>query len=62
MRVFQIIISIITVLMALGMFGFSFWINANFSKGIEAPQCFLPMSIITTVLVVITVITVFIRK
>ncbi len=62
MRVFQIILAIITVIMALGMFGFNFWINANFGKCADVPQCFLPMSIITTVLVVILVITVFIRK
>lgn len=62
MRVFQIVLSIITVVMALSMFGFNFWINANFGKGLEVPQCFLPMSIITAVLVVILVITVFIRK
>lgn len=62
MRVFQLIISVITALMMIGMFGMSLWVNANFSKGVAAPVCYMPISIITLVLVLITVITVCIRK
>lgn len=62
MRVFQLIIAIITILMALGMFGFNIWINSNFSKGLPVPACYMPLNIITTVLVLITATTVFIRK
>lgn len=63
MRAFQVIVAIVTALMALGMFGFnSCWIIPNFSKGLSVPNCYMPMNIITTLLVIITVITIFIRK
>ena len=62
MRVFQLILAVITTLMVFGMFGFNLWINSNFSKGLKIPECFMPMNIITTVLVVILVVTVFIKK
>jgi len=42
MRVFQVVLAIITLVMALGMFGFNLWIAANFSKGLELPQCYAP--------------------
>lgn len=38
MRVFQVVLSIITLLMAAGMFGFNLWIAANFSKGLALPK------------------------
>lgn len=62
MRVFQVVLAIITLLMVLGMFGFNLWIAVNFSKGLELPQCYAPMNYITAALVLITVVTVFIRK
>jgi len=62
MRAFQIILAVITLLMALGMFGFNLWIGANFSKGLELPQCYIPMNYITAALVLITAITIFIHK
>lgn len=62
MRAFQLIVAVITALMMFGMFGFSLWINSNFSKGIDIPKCYMPINIITTVLVIITVIIIFIRK
>ena len=62
MRVFQVVLSIVTLLMAAGMFGFNLWIAANFSKGLALPECYTPMNIITAVLVLITVVTIFIRK
>ena len=62
MRTFQIILAILTVLMAVGMFFFNSWINSNFSKGTPIPTCYMPMNIITSVLVILTVITIFIKK
>jgi hypothetical protein len=62
MRTFQLIIAVITALMTFGMLGMSIWINSNFSKGVNIPTCYMPGNIITTVLVLITVITIFIRK
>ena len=62
MRAFQLIIAVITVLMMFGVFGMSIWIKSNFSKGVAIPDCYMPINIITTVLVIITVITIFIRK
>jgi succinate dehydrogenase hydrophobic anchor subunit len=62
MRVFQVIMAILTVFMVFGAFGMSLWINSNFSKGVAIPECYMPINIITTVLVLITVITIFIRK
>lgn len=62
MRVFQVVLSIVTLLMAAGMFGFNLWIAANFSKGLALPECYTPMNIITAILVLITVVTIFIRK
>lgn len=62
MRVFQVVLSIVTLLMAAGMFGFNLWIAANFSKGLPLPECYTPLNIITAVLVLITVVTIFIRK
>lgn len=62
MRIFQLVIAILTLLMSLGMFAFNTWINSNFAKGLDNPGCFMPMNIITTVLIVITVLTIFIRK
>ena len=44
------------------MFAFNIWINSNFSKGLDSPGCFMPMNIITTVLILITVVTIFIKK
>lgn len=54
MRAFQIVLAIITMLMAFGMFGFNQWIGASFSKGLELPQCYIPMNYIITALVLIT--------
>jgi len=62
MRMFQLIMAVITVLMMFGVLGLSIWINSNFSKGVDIPECYMPINIITTVLVLITVITIFIRK
>ncbi|EPY2278986.1 hypothetical protein ACXAT3_003780 [Clostridium sporogenes] len=62
MRVFQLVIAVITALMMFGVLGMSIWINSNFSKGGTIPECYMPLIIITTVLVLITVITIFIRK
>lgn len=62
MRIFQLIVAVLTLFMASGMFGFNTWINAQFSKGLAIPQCYMPMNVITTVLVFILAITVFIRK
>lgn len=62
MRVFQVIVSIITLLMALGMFGFNLWIGANFSKGAALPGCYMPLNYITAGLVLLTVIIALVRK
>lgn len=63
MRVFQVILAVITALMTIGMFGFNMWISSNFAvSGTAVPKCYMPMNIITTALVLITVITIFIRK
>jgi purine-cytosine permease-like protein len=62
MRVFQLVLSIITLLMVLGLFGFNLWIGANFSKGLALPQCYTPLNIITTALVLLTMVTIYIRK
>lgn len=62
MRTFQLVLSIVTLLMVLGMFGFNLWIGANFSKGLTLPQCYTPLNYITTALVLLTMFTVFIRK
>lgn len=62
MRIFQLIVAVITVLMTLGMLGMSIWINSNFSKGVAIPQCYMPINIITAALVLVTVIIIFIRK
>lgn len=61
MKAFQLVIAVITALMMLGMFGFNMWVNSRFSVG-EAAGCYMPMNVITTVLVLITVITIFIRN
>ncbi|PKM83267.1 MAG: hypothetical protein CVU89_00485 [Firmicutes bacterium HGW-Firmicutes-14] len=62
MRMFQLIIAVVTALMTFGAFGMSIWIKSNFAKGAALPDCYMPINIITTVLVLITVITIFIRK
>ncbi len=62
MKTFQLVLAIITILMVIGMFGFNLWVASNFSKGLTIPDCYIPMNIITTILVIITVITIFIRK
>jgi hypothetical protein len=62
MRTFQLVMAVITALMMIGMFGMSLWIKSNFSKGIAIPECYMPINIITTVLVLVTVIIIFIRK
>jgi len=62
MKAFQIVLAIITLLAVLGMFGFNLWIGANFSKGLELPLCYMPLNWIATALVLVTVVTVFIRK
>lgn len=62
MRVFQLVLSIVTLLMMAGMFGFNLWIAENFSKGMALPECYKPLNIITAVLVLFTIVTIFIRK
>ena len=62
MRIFQTILAVITLLMVIGAFGMSLYINSNYSKGGAIPQCYMPINIISTVLVLITIITIFIRK
>lgn len=62
MRTFQVILAIVTLLMTLGSLGMSLWINSNFSKGTAVPGCYMPISIITAALVLLTVVTIFIRK
>ena len=62
MRAFQLVMAVMTALMMFGAFGMSLWIKANFSKGVAIPECYMPINIITAVLVLITVITIFIRK
>jgi len=61
MRVFQLIISVIAALMIIGMFAFNIWVNNRFNVN-EAAKCYMPMNVITLVFVLITIITVFIRK
>lgn len=62
MRVLQLVLAIITILMMFGMFGFNLWIGTNFSKGLQLPQCYIPMNYITAGLVLLTTVTIFIRK
>jgi hypothetical protein len=62
MRVFQLVMAVIAALMMIGMFGMSIWIKSNFSKGVAIPECYMPINIITTVLVLVTVLIIFIRK
>lgn len=61
MRVFQLTMAVITVLMMIGMFGFNMWINTKFAVSGTA-KCYMPMNVITTVLVLLTAVTIFIRK
>jgi hypothetical protein len=61
MRTFQLVIAVVTAFMMLGMFGFNMWINNKFSVSGVA-QCYMPMNVITTMLVLITIITILIRK
>ncbi len=61
MRMFQLIAAVITALMMFGMFGFNIWVNSKFAVSGVA-KCYMPINVITTVLVLITVITIFIRK
>ena len=62
MKPFQIVLAIITLLAVFSMFGFNLWIGANFSKGLELPQCYMPLNWIATALVLVTVVTIFIPK
>ena len=62
MRAFQLILSIVTLLISAGMFGFNLWIAANFSKGLPLPQCYIPLNYITAALILLTIVTIFIRK
>lgn len=62
MKAFQLIMAVITILMVAGMFGFNIWINANFSKGLAVPQCYMGMNIITSALVLVTIILLLIKK
>ncbi|ADY55474.1 tripartite ATP-independent periplasmic transporter DctQ [Syntrophobotulus glycolicus DSM 8271] len=62
MRGFQLILAVVTMLMMFGMFGFNLWIDANFSKGLQLPQCYIPLNYITAGLVLLTVILIFVRK
>ena len=62
MRTFQIVVTLITLCMVLGMFGFNLWMAANFSKGIALPSCYLPLNYIATALVLLTAILVLFRK
>ena len=61
MKIFQLVIAVVTAFMMLGMFGFNMWINNKFSVSVVA-QCYMPMNVITTVLVLITIITIFTRR
>lgn len=62
MRTIQIILAVITLLAALGMFGFNLWIGANFANGSELPKCYMPLNYITAGLVLLTVLSIFVRK
>lgn len=62
MRVFQLVMAVITALMMFGVFGMSILIKSNFSKGLAIPEYYMPINIITTVLVLIPVIIIYIRK
>lgn len=62
MKTLQTILGILSLIMSLGMFGFNLWIGANFSKGLALPQCYTPMNYISAALVLVTVVTIFLRK
>jgi hypothetical protein len=62
MRVFQLVMAVISGLMMITLFCMSFWVKNNFSKGVPLATCYMPISVITTVCVLITIATIFIRK
>jgi len=62
MKAFQLVLSIVALLMVAGMFGFNLWIAANFSKGVALPECYTPLNWITAALAVAAIVTGFIRK
>jgi hypothetical protein len=61
MRTLQLVIAFVTAFMMLGMFGFNMWVNSKFSVS-EVARCYMPMNIITTMLVLIALITILIKK
>jgi hypothetical protein len=61
MRAVQLTIAVIAALMMLGTFGMSIWVNSRFAVSSTA-QCYMPIIIITTGLVLLTVILTFIKK
>ncbi len=62
MRVFQVVLTIVTLLFVLGMFGCNLWVGENFSEGLALPRCYTPLNSIAASLVLVTSITGLIRK
>lgn len=61
MKVFQLIISVIAALMTISMFAFNIWVNKKFMVSASA-KCYMPMNIITAILVLIAIIMIFLKK
>ena len=62
MRIFQLIVASISFILTLSMLAFNFWIASNFSKNVALPDCYIPLNIISTVFIVITILITFIKK
>lgn len=62
MRVFQIIVAILAALMSIGVLGMNLWFNSAYAKGAALPACFAGVTVLATALVLVTVVTIFIRK
>jgi hypothetical protein len=60
MRIFQLVTAVISGLMMITLLCMSYWVKNNFSKGAPLAKCYMPISIITTVFVLITIVTIFI--
>ena len=62
MKVFQRIIAILAALMSIGVLAMNLWFNSAYANGAALPACFAGVTVIASALVLITVVTVFIRK
>ncbi|MDP4121393.1 MAG: hypothetical protein Q8876_10145 [Bacillota bacterium] len=62
MRAFQIIVAVLAVLMSIGVLGMNLWLSSAYTTGVALPGCFKGLTIVSTLLVFVTAVTIFIRK